>query len=714
MVSGDVKTVFAVKSSFDANLVAPRLLDAVPDAIIVVGEDLSISYLNATARAVMAGTSSGSENLVGANGFDVVHPDDQPNILENLAELLAHPGSSRPVEFRVRHFDEPDGWKPVEATATNLMHDPDIAGIVVSFRDLVREHEIATAAMRLGTALERTSDLMFLRDRSGVLVYANAAAREFLSSHPNANSDRWPYDPVIADLFDQVVVPIAREKGLWSGEFMLPSANGERTLSAVITLDDDGYSVVTARDVTERKRFEADLQYRATHDSLTGLPNRPALMTRLCRDLETTRFPNLSVLFIDLDRFKLVNDSMGHHFGDEFLNAITRRFAKQVAGNDFLARLGGDEFVLVIDDNEGRPDAAADAAERLHASLRSPIVLAGTPIFASASIGIASQDGSTAPEDLLRCADLAMFRAKQTGRARTAWFAPNMAIEAERGLTIESQLHLALEAGDIVVAYQPVVSLPSARVVGFEALVRWNKGGELIEPGAFLSIAEQSDLITTIDTLVLNTACRQLAEWTKHIPGGEALHMAVNLSARQLARVDLAATIGLALTDSGIAPERLVLEITESDLMTDLRATVAALEDVRELGVRLAIDDFGTGYSSLSYLQMFRAHTVKIDRSFIEKTDQDEPDSRIVEAIVGLAQTFGMTTVAEGVETTAQFDRIQELGCSAAQGYLLGRAVLEKRATELLLQSLLEDPGTKKPPRGVAKKAASCCVTPRR
>jgi diguanylate cyclase (GGDEF)-like protein len=679
----------SIQDSVDLSVAAPALLDAVPDAILVVGPDLTVSYLNAAARVAFG---NGDENAhVGVNGVDLIHPDDQERILTELVAILEVPGMSVNAEFRVRNYEAGTGWKPVQVLAINRLEDSAIQGIVVSFRDLRREEAIASSVQKLGEALERTSDLIVLHAPDGSVLHANASAREFLGESCITGSG-WPYPEKFVRLIENHVLPEAKRNSEWRGEVRMKDVGGlDHTMSVVMTVDDNNSFVATARDITEQKQTELELEHRATHDALTGLPNRAALVEHLEELTDPRKFRRVALLFIDLDRFKLVNDSLGHHFGDELLVSVSNRFRSAIGEADMLARLGGDEFVCVIRDDLGTTpmdQLSGAVADRLHRALKSPIQLAGTSVYVGASIGVAVQDGSSNGSDLLRQADLAMFRAKAAGKGRTERFVSSMALDAERGLAIETELHGALLAGDMFVAYQPI-HLVSGHLEGFEALVRWNRNGEVIEPAGFLAVASESSLITQIDELVLRTACRQLAEWVQTIDGASALHMAVNLSARQLARTDIVEVVRSALTDSGANPSQLVLEITEGSLMTDLRATVAALQGLRELGVRLAIDDFGTGYSSLSYLQRFQAHTVKIDRSFIEFSVTQESDARIVEAIVALAQTFGMSTVAEGIETPEQLERMKGLGCDSVQGYLLGRPVDSERATTYVCDALV-------------------------
>ncbi len=682
IVGGEVKV--------DVAAAAAALLDAVPDAILVVGSELTITYLNSAAQVAFGRGDQATH--AGASGIDLIHPDDRERILGELALILDEPGKSAGVEFRVNDYDLGNGWKPIEALAINQMDHPAIRGIVVSFRDLRREQQHASSATLLGAALERTSDLMMLHSEDGSVMHANSAARLFLGDA--CLNTPWPYPDHLTEILKAKIIPWAKVHGAWNGELeMFDQHQRAHTLSVVITCDSSGSSVISARDITEQKLAEVELQHRASHDTLTDLPNRAALLDHLDRLTTTKRSRRLAVLFIDLDRFKLVNDSLGHAYGDELLMEVASRFRSAIGESDLLARLGGDEFVAVIHDefSETPMDRlVASVSDRLHRVLKTPINLGGRSVYVSASVGVAVQDGSTTASDLLRQADLAMFRAKASGRSRTERFAASMAVDAERGLEIESELHEALTNKELFVAYQPILSMDS-KLLGFEALIRWNRGGEIVEPAGFLSVAQESNLITRIDEFVLCSSTMQLANWAKLFPEAGELTMSVNLSARQLARPDLVEIVRLALDRSDIEPSRLILEITEGNLMTDIRATVAALEGLRGLGIRLAIDDFGTGYSSLSYLQRFNADSVKIDRSFVEFSATDDSDARIVEAIVGLAKTFGMTTVAEGVETSAQFDRIRSLGCDAVQGYLLGRAVDAVEATTFVRRSFAKE-----------------------
>lgn len=665
------------------------LLDAVEDAIMVMGKDLQLMYVNASARTFLGiGEVPGGAGLL--DPFDLLHPEDRDQAFRALSTIFDTPGARADAAFRVMHRNAPDGWRLVQAHAENRFDVPGIEGVVICFRNLEREAALAEASSRLEHALEHTTDLLMLHSHDGRLHYANAPARRFFSLDASSKAP-WLYPHELRALLVDIGVPEAMARGTWTGDASLGDEDGAmRTFELVVSTRDDDDVVITARDVTAVRLAEIELLHRAHHDQLTGLANRAALKSAL--DALTSPVPDerVAVLFLDLDRFKLVNDSIGHQFGDELLIAVADRLRTVARPLDLLARLGGDEFVMVLRDPCGsRPmsEVADRVAKRIHQLFARPVRLGERDIYVSTSIGYAPQNGSLTSSELLRRADLAMFQAKTAGRAQTAAFKDAFAETAERGLLIETELHRALEHDEFRVAYQPIVSSQTERIVGFEALVRWHCGREIRQPGRFLTIAEESVLITRIDTLVLHRACSQLVEWTASIPDAADVTMSVNMSARQIARPDLVDVVATVLDNTGLEPHRLMLEITEGNLMTDLRATSAALDGLRSLGVKLAIDDFGIGYSSLSYLQQFHAHTLKIDRSFVSQSDDRPHDGRIVEAIVALAETFEMTTVAEGIESRAQLDRMKQVGCTMLQGFLLGRGLSAEGATALLQSS---------------------------
>ena len=431
----------------------------------------------------------------------------------------------------------------------------------------------------------------------------------------------------------------------------------------------------TARDITERREFERRLAHLATHDHLTGLPNRAQFVEHLAGALGRAgaEAPAIAVCFLDVDHFKYVNDSRGHSVGDELVAEVARRIASTAHAGDLVARFGGDEFAVLVEGLTGRRGAVA-YAWRLLAAFDRPYVLDGVECYVSASVGIAFGAFGDGASDVLRNADAAMYHAKQRGRARVEVFDETLTARAAKRLEIESSLHQALLGDQLAVAYQPVVNLEDRTVVGVEALARWNhpvRGA--IAPLEFIPVAEESGLILQIGRWVLARACAQAAQWLHRIDDPSTFTVSVNVSNRQLEHDRMISEVAAALDESGLPPRCLVLEITESFFIRDLQAAVRRLEALRRIGVHIAIDDFGTGFSSLNVLSQLPVDVVKIDKSFIDGlgTRYDA----VIRAVVEVADAFDLAVVAEGVEREDQLERLRELGCRYAQGYLLGRPV---------------------------------------
>ncbi|HWS55779.1 MAG TPA: EAL domain-containing protein [Pyrinomonadaceae bacterium] len=427
-------------------------------------------------------------------------------------------------------------------------------------------------------------------------------------------------------------------------------------------------------------------RHAAFHDALTGLPNRALLSERLgsaiarARGAEGERF---ALLFLDLDRFKNVNDSLGHTIGDGLLVTIARRLENSVRSADTVARLGGDEFAILLEGVKSEADAAY-MAERVQREMSTPFMLDGHEVFMTVSIGIAhGAAGYEHPEQVLRDADTAMYRAKAGGRACFEVFDSTMHARAVNLLRLENDLRRAVEREEFTVYFQPIVGLATGRLAGFEALVRWQHPERgFIPPSEFIPVAEDTRLIVPLGLWVLREACRQVVSWQ---PAGPApLTVSVNLSGRQFAQPDLVEQVGAILRETGLAPGRLRLEITESVVMEDAERAVAMLEQLKGLGVRLSIDDFGTGYSSLSYLHRFPLDTLKIDRSFVSQLDAGESRAELVRTIRTLAANMGLEVVAEGIETLGQLGRLAELGCEYGQGYLFARPLAPDAAEALV------------------------------
>ena len=451
------------------------------------------------------------------------------------------------------------------------------------------------------------------------------------------------------------------------------------------------YRMVGAQsDTTQRKLAEEQLIHDALHDALTGLPNRTLFVDRLSHRIKHSRREKdrlFGVLFLDLDRFKLVNDSMGHSAGDQLLIETARRLEQAVRPGDTVARLGGDEFAVLLEDvNE--PGDAVKVAERIQSSLKNPVKLESQEVVSTASIGIAmSQTGYEKTEDVLRDADTAMYRAKSEGRARHEVFDSAMHARAVSLLKIENELRQAIEREEFRVFYMPIVSLATGRIDGFEALVRWmHPERGIIPPFDFMGVAEDAGLIIAIDRWVLRRACREVKEWQQKFPDGDRLSVSVNLSAKQFQHSDLVETIRGAINDSGLPGESLGIEITEGVLIDNTSTAGEMLGEMRKLGARIYLDDFGTGYSSLSYLQRFPIDAVKIDRSFVSRLGPKAEGHEIVQAIVTLAHNLGMRVIAEGIETNDQLGLLRRLKCGYGQGWLFSKPIPHEEASELLLQ----------------------------
>ena len=556
--------------------------------------------------------------------------------------------------------------------------------------------ELGRSEARFRSLVQNSSDVVVVVDADGVIGYVSDAVRRVLGGEHVRAGDPFlarvhPDDRVrVSSLLDGVFAVPRAER---AAELRLGHADGSwRWVEAIgqNLLDDPnvGGAVLNFRDVTDRKRLEEQLQHDAFHDPLTDLANRALFADRVTHALErlTDRPLRAAVLFVDLDDFKLVNDSLGHLAGDELLTGVAGRLRGCLRDADTAARLGGDEFGILIE--EADRSVAGEVARRLLESLHEPFTIGDRQLFVAASIGIAmagDDPAAVSAEELLRNADAAMYTAKSGGKARAEFYAAAMHASALRRLELRGRLEAAIESDELVLHYQPLVDLVTGAVAGVEALVRWRQPDRrLAPPDEFVPLAEETGLIIPLGRWVLEAACRQPSSWPTNA-AGEPFSVAVNVSSRQLHDPDFPAVVRAVLAETDYPPHQLVVEVTESALLGEGESTSRAIAALKALGVRIALDDFGTGYSSLSHLRRFPIDILKIDRSFVEGIDGDDRDGRIlVQSIVRLAHSLRLETVAEGIERPEQMVRLRAIGVTLGQGFLFAQPMASDVLEEYL------------------------------
>jgi diguanylate cyclase (GGDEF)-like protein/PAS domain S-box-containing protein len=557
------------------------------------------------------------------------------------------------------------------------------------------DETIRQSEERYRTILDEMEDAYFELDLAGNITFTNDATCRHL---------RYPKEELLGANFQGHVNKEYVEKVYKAFNNIYTTGKPKRGISYKFTRKDGtrGFVEMTGfplqnqkgetigfrgvgRDITERKRMEEEIQYQATHDALTGLSNRMMFSHLLNHAIQAARryTRQLAVLFIDLDRFKIINDTLGHEAGDQLLQEITTRLKQTLRAADLVARLGGDEFVILIEEVSDSSQVAT-VAHKILTSIIKPITIMGQECRITASIGICMYPKDAEDEQsLLKNADIAMYLAKEEGKNNYQFYSEDIQAKSIERLSMETNLRFALERNELSLHYQAKVDFKTNKINGVEALLRWqNPNLGSVTPMQFITVAEESGLIIPIGRWVIRTACAQNVAWQRD--GLPPICMAVNLSLRQLIHEFLVEDIQKALDDSGMAPNLLELEITESMVMHNPKRMIAVLTKIKSLGVRLAIDDFGTGYSSLGQIKHFPIDTLKVDRSFIRNIPQDAEDKAITEAIIAMGKTLSLTIVAEGVETVEQMNFLKDHSCDEMQGYYFSKPIVPEQFAELL------------------------------
>jgi diguanylate cyclase (GGDEF)-like protein/PAS domain S-box-containing protein len=684
------------------------LIELSTDVIAIIDGDGIIRFISPSIKSLL---NTNPDAAIGSSIKEFLHPDDINSVMEQIQR--AKNGELMTAENRYRVRLPNNNWRVIEVEASNYLADPDLGGIVLNVRDITEKLEVEKALRlerdraqkgeeRYMLAVQGANDGIWDWDIKSDIFYTSPRWKAMLgfSEDEIGNQINEWFSRVHSTDLEHLKIELSDHlKGdsphLEFEHRVLHKDGGWRWMLArgLAVRDTQGVAYRIAgslSDITARKLAEERLTFNAMHDSLTGLPNRALLFDRL--ELAIRRFKRdpqatFALLFLDLDRFKVVNDSLGHIYGDKLLVAFSKLLQQLLRATDTVSRLGGDEFVLLLEDSCGLDDAI-QIAERILKSLERPLASDGQKFYTSSSIGIVtSLPEHNTPEDVLRDADIALYSAKAQGKARYAVFNAALREQAVTHLELESDIHRALENNEFKLYYQPIIQLENGRLVGFEALLRWfHPRRGLILPYEFIRMAEETGIILSIGQWVLQEACRQLRIWQQKRIMEPRLFVSVNVSSKQLIQPHLVAQIRTALEQSSLAPQDLRLEITETVFLSNPDLALAVLTELNDLGVRLYIDDFGVGYSALSYLQRLPVDTLKIDRAFIHDINASGGSSDLVASIVRLARDLGISVIAEGVETQSQQDFLRNLKCGFAQGYLFAKPLPSENAEDWLFK----------------------------
>ena len=685
-----------------------RLLDELPEAVMLLDSEGRVLSANASATE-LCGIEPNA--LIRSFFLDLVDAADRDELRASwrraMAGEIVEPAPVRLVGddgsvlveatfHRARNPDDPDRADPVpepdEQRAERRM--------VLRLRDLSEREQHSRALQQARRRFQQAfhsapTGMALVRIDDGRIVDANQSLAEMLGLEIDQLVGHTLREFTHPDDVRAAVPHRARlELGIVDSyrldqRYLRSDGEFVWARTRVSLTEDDGtmLAITHIEDVTEQKRTAEQLTFAANHDELTGLPNRSSLMTLLSERLDGAPPSSVAVLFVDLDHFKVVNDSLGHGVGDELLSTMAGRLRSVVRDHDVLARFGGDEFIVVLSRvaHEGDP---AEVAERIRRALHEPVTIDDHELFVTASIGYSTNvDAGMSPNELLRDADAAMYRAKARGRDCVEAFEAGGHETGVQALRTAGELRRGIERHEIVPYFQPIVDLESGRVLGYEVLARWlHPDRGLLTPNHFLPLAEETGLLVDLGTEMLRNSLAQLASWRAAGHDFANCSLSVNVGNRQLLDPAFYKLVGELLGETGIDADSLWLEITETSLLADVKAATVTLRELRSLGLHLSVDDFGTGYSSLTYLKRFPVEAIKVDRAFVSGLGIENEDTTIVEAVVKLGQALGLAVIAEGIETPLQLSRLRELGCDKGQGYLFGRprpaALIESERVE--------------------------------
>ncbi len=663
------------------------LVENSSDVVLVIGADETVSFASPTVRRLLGREES---VVLGRPLTDLVHRPDQVHLRRLLAAPANLSGNGSPVEVRLLHGSGELRWFEVEAR--DLTNENEVQGLVITARDISdrkrAEAQLLRSEARFRLMVQNSSDVVAIVDEDSLITYVSPSIERMLGYTPPDILGRNVYELLSITEAERLrAIEVAELSGT-RVEVRVQGLDG-RVHALEVGITDmraqpevDGI-VLNIRDVTERKSLEDDLRHQALHDDLTGLANRALFADRVRAAVNSgSRGSELvAVLFVDLDDFKLINDSLGHVVGDQVLVAVADRIQQCLSLSDLAARLGGDEFAVLLTAVHAEAEIV-EVADRIREAVGRPLKLADHEFRLTASVGIAiDQNGDRSGEDLLRSADLAMYQAKQDGKDRHEIFEDQMEVMAHAELELKNALLRAIAENEFVLHYQPIVDMATSQIVGVEALIRWedpNRG--MVNPASFIPVAEETGLIRPIGMWVLAQATHDLARWQAM---GFDLYCSINVSGRQLSEEGFADRFSAKIAASGVDPRSIVVELTESVLAHE--GVNEIFQRFHEQGLRLALDDFGTGYSAFQYLQTFHIDIIKIDRSFVQAMNTDA-DAGVVEAVLDVSRRIGAKTVAEGIEDATEHQYLKQLGVEMGQGYYFSRPVPIDR-----LESLLRD-----------------------